>query len=103
MEWESTPESSSPRVPLPAASIAGAANRPTMLPLWKPPMHAATARERSALGTHLAVRLFMHGRATPSPRPITARVASNSGRLAAAAKQGLSLFVVVHSPHSPLG
>mmetsp|Transcript_15210 Transcript_15210/g.59466 ORF Transcript_15210/g.59466 Transcript_15210/m.59466 type:complete len:271 (-) Transcript_15210:442-1254(-) len=69
----------------PHASMAGAASKPTMDPLWNPPMHAATARDRSALGTHRAVRLFMHGSATPSPRPMTARVSSSAGRLVAAA------------------
>ena len=57
-----------------------------MDPLWNPPMHAAAARDLSALGTHRAVRLFMHGSATPSPSPMTARVSSRSGRLVAAAK-----------------
>mmetsp|Transcript_19542 Transcript_19542/g.31626 ORF Transcript_19542/g.31626 Transcript_19542/m.31626 type:complete len:275 (-) Transcript_19542:491-1315(-) len=88
-----------PAIP-PAASIAGAANRPTMLPLWKPPMQAATARERSALGTHLAVRLFMHGSATPSPSPITARVANSSGRLVAAAN-GVAMVARDHSRIPP--
>mmetsp|Transcript_7162 Transcript_7162/g.30512 ORF Transcript_7162/g.30512 Transcript_7162/m.30512 type:complete len:309 (-) Transcript_7162:175-1101(-) len=70
----------------PATSIAGAASRPTTLPLWNPVMHAATARLRSCFGTHRAVMLFMHGKATPSPRPMTARHRSSAGSDAAAAK-----------------
>ena len=72
--------------PAEVASIAGAARRPTMLPLWNPPMHAATARLRSRFGTHRAIRLFMHGSATPSPRPIAARTISKAGRECDAAK-----------------
>mmetsp|Transcript_17668 Transcript_17668/g.43687 ORF Transcript_17668/g.43687 Transcript_17668/m.43687 type:complete len:341 (-) Transcript_17668:869-1891(-) len=92
----STPKNTNGPAMPPAASIAGAASSPTMLPLWNPPMHAATARERSALGTHLAVRLFMHGSATPSPSPITARVSSSSGRLVMAA-YGVAMVAMDHS------
>ena len=45
--------------PAEVASIAGAARSPTMLPLWNPPMHAATARLRSRFGTHRAIRLSL--------------------------------------------
>ena len=58
-------------------------------------MHAATALLRSRRGTHRAVMLFMHGSATPSPRPITARHARSAGSDAAAAK-GVSAVAMDH-------
>src|SRR6056300_176711 len=73
----------------PAASNAGAASKPIIEPLWKPPMDTATARDRSDFGTHREMILFMHGNATPSPNPMIARVSKRNPKLPFFATNGV--------------
>jgi hypothetical protein len=50
-------------------------------------------------GAHLANRLLMAGKVTPSPKPMAARVASSAGRLPAIA--GVSSVKVLHTTAPP--
>ena len=81
----------------PYANSAGAASKPIIEPLWKPPMETATARERSVTGTHREMTLFMHGSATPSPNPMTARAASNAPKLPLVATKGVTNVASDHT------
>ena len=60
-------------------------------------MDTATARERSVFGTHREMTLFMHGSATPSPKPMTARTASSAPKLPLVATKGVTNVASDHT------
>ena len=68
-------------------------------PVWKPVKQPPRAVERRARGTLLATRLFMAGRATPSPSPTIPRASITAGRVhpAAATCQSITSYPLLPS------
>lgn len=56
-----------------------------VVPVWKPLKQPPRAVERRAGGTLLATRLFMAGKATPSPRPTIPLASMTAGKVSPAA------------------